>query len=88
MLRPTAKHQAELDGSLVEERGIGLRELEGSRTSQGNLQSQLAWAHGGSQRLKHQPKNTEGLDPGPLHICRCAAWFSCGVPNNWSGGCL
>lgn len=41
----------------------------------------------GSQKLKHQPKCMEGLNLGPLHICRkCAAWSSCGFPNTWSSG--
>ena len=48
--------------------------------------SQLIWTLGGSQRLNHQPKDMPWLDLGPLHICsRCAAWSSCGSPNNWSG---
>jgi hypothetical protein len=37
-------------GSLVKEWRIGLREPEGSRTPQ-DLQNQLPWAHGGSQRV-------------------------------------
>ena len=70
-------------------RGEGLRELEGSREPQEDPQSQLSWAHGGSQRLNHQPKRMHGLDLSPLYICsRYAAWSSCGSPNNWSRGCL
>jgi hypothetical protein len=54
--------------------GKGMREPERSRTPQENLQNQLTWAHGGSQRLSHQPKSMHGLDLGPLHIWnRCAA---------------
>ena len=64
-------------GSLVEEWEEGLRELERSRAPQ-DLQSQLIWAHGGSQRLKHQPKGMHGLDLGLLHICsRCV---TCSLP--------
>jgi hypothetical protein len=55
-------------GCLVEESGTGLSELERSRTPQEDLWSQLTWAHWGSQGLKHQPKNMQGLDLDPLHI--------------------
>ena len=46
----------------MEERVIELNKLEGSRTPQEDLQSQLTWTHGGSQRLNHQPKNMRGVD--------------------------
>lgn len=30
-----------------------------------------------------------GSDLDPLHICYCCiAWFSCGIPNSGTGGCL
>ena len=54
---------------LVAESGEGLKELEGSRTQQRDLWSQLTWAHGVSQRLNHQPKSMHGLDLRVLHIC-------------------
>jgi hypothetical protein len=73
------------DQSLVEELRKGLREPEGSRTSQ----RQPIWVDGGSQRPNHQTNSRHGLDIGPLCICnRCSAWSSCGPPNNWSRGCL
>ena len=40
---------------------------EGSRTAQEDLQSQLTWAHGGSQRLNHESKSMQGLDLGVPH---------------------
>ena len=52
-------------GSLVEDSGRALSTLEGSRTPQGDLQSQLLWAHRGSWRVNHQPKSTPGLDLTP-----------------------
>ena len=64
MQRCTAKQEAEL-GNLVEEWRIGLNEQEGSRTPQEDLQSQLIWAHRGSQRLNHQPMSMQRLDLGP-----------------------
>ena len=33
-----------------------------------DLQSQLTWAHGGLERLNHQPKSMHGLDLGSLPI--------------------
>jgi len=39
--------------------------LEGSKTSQEDLQRQLTWDHGGSQRLGHQPGSTKELDLDP-----------------------
>ena len=73
----------------------GLRELKGSRTRPEDLQSQLTWAHGASQKLNYQPKSWAGpssntwAGPRPLHICsRCAAWSSCRSTNNWSRDCL
>jgi hypothetical protein len=45
MKRTTAKHQAEIKESL-EVSGLGLRKLEGSRTPQEDLNSQLIWAIG------------------------------------------
>jgi hypothetical protein len=57
MQKPTAKHQGELE----EESGIEVGLQETSRTPQENLQSQLVWDHGGSQRLSYQPKRMQGL---------------------------
>jgi hypothetical protein len=75
-------------GSLVKDCGTVLSELEGLRTPQEDLQSQLTWARGAggrkeaeesSQRLNHQPKSIHGLDLGPLHIfSRCAGGFHVG----------
>jgi hypothetical protein len=54
-------------GSLMEESGKGgFRGLEVSRIPQGDLQIQLPWAHGSSQRLVHQSKNMYELDLGPF----------------------
>jgi hypothetical protein len=36
-----------------------------SRTPQDDLQSQLAWAHAGSQSLNYQSKSMQGLDLSP-----------------------
>ena len=73
-------------GSLVEEWGLELSNPEVERMPQEDLQSQLTWVHGDSQRLNHQPNTMQALDLGPLYICsRCAAWPSCGSSaNNWS----
>lgn len=51
-------------GSLVKEWEIELRELEGSRTPQEDVQSQLTCAHGSSQILNHQPKSMQEMDLG------------------------
>jgi hypothetical protein len=60
-----------------------MRESEGSRTLEGDLQSELTWAHWDSQRLNHQPKSMQGL-----YICgRVAACSSCGSPKNWCRSC-
>jgi hypothetical protein len=73
-------------GCFVEDYGEGLGEQTVSRTPQEDQQCQLTWAHGGSQRLSHRPKNMQSLDLDHLHICsRCAAWSSCGFHDNWSG---
>jgi hypothetical protein len=62
-----------------------MRESEGSRTLQEDLQSQLTWVHGGSQRWNHQAKSMHGLELGLLHIFRrCAALSPHGFPNNWA----
>jgi hypothetical protein len=53
---------------LVEEWGIKLSELEVSKTTQEDLQSQLTWVHGGPQSLNHQTKSMHGLNLGTLHI--------------------
>ena len=69
--------------------GGRIEEIEGSRTPQEDLQSQLTWVIGGSQGLNHQPKRMHILDLGLPYICsRYAAWSSYGTPNNWSRGCL
>jgi hypothetical protein len=78
MQRPITKYQAELWES-CRRMWNTLRELEGSRTPQEDLESQLTWAHGGSERLNHQPKSMQalcthvadmqlGLHVGPLTI--------------------
>lgn len=54
----------------------------GVKDTTGYLQSQLTWTYGSSQKQNHQPKSKPGLDLGILQ--RCAAWFSCGFPNNWA----
>ena len=89
MQRPTANIRRS-SGSLVDKWGIEGSKPEGSRTPQEDLQSQLTWIHGGPQRLNHQPNSTQRRDLNPHSpICsRCAAWSSCGSPNNWSRGCL
>jgi hypothetical protein len=56
-----AEHQVELRGSCGKV-GERIDQVRGARTPQEDLQSQLTWARGGSQRLNHQPKNTQGLD--------------------------
>jgi hypothetical protein len=59
---------------------------EGIWTLQEDQQSQVTWTLRGFQRLKHQPKSIQGLDPGPSHTCgRYVALSSCGSPNNRSG---
>ena len=59
-----------------------MRELEGSRTPQEDLQSQLTWDHGVSQSIQE-------LDLDPIHIySKYLAWCSCGSPNKQNGGCL
>ena len=65
MQRPTAKHQAKLGESCRRVQGRTERP-EGSRIPQEDLQSQLTWAHGGSQKLNHQPESIQGLHLGPL----------------------
>jgi hypothetical protein len=75
--------------SLMEEWGEGLRETEGSSILEGDLQSQLFWAHNGSQRLHHQPNSIHGLDLVTLHVCSRSVELSpCGSPNSWRRGCL
>jgi hypothetical protein len=67
-------------GNLVEEWGIELSKLEGSRTPQEDIQSQLTLDHLVSQRLNHRPKSMQGLHLDPLPICsRYAAWSPCGL---------
>jgi hypothetical protein len=90
MQRNTVKHQVEL-GESRERLGIEVNETEGSRTPKKDLQNQLTWDQRWrySQRLNYQQKSLQGLYLGPLHIySRCAAWSSCGSPNNWSRGCV
>ena len=64
-------------GSLAEELGVGLKNLEGTGIQKEDQESQLTWTLGASQRLNHQPKNIQGLDlaaPPPTCICsRCVA---------------
>ena len=58
----------------------GLKNPERPRTPQENLQSQLTWAHRGSQRLNCQPESVHGMDLGPLYICKSyAAGSTCGL---------
>jgi hypothetical protein len=86
MHRPTAKHHVV---HFMKKWGIELNKPEGSRITQEDLQSQLVWAHGSSQRPNYRPTSMQGLNLGPLHIhSGCAAWSSCWPLNNWSGGCL
>jgi hypothetical protein len=54
-------------GSHVIELGIEVSKPEGPRIPQEDLQNQLAWAHGGLQKLNHQPKSIHGLDLAPYH---------------------
>jgi hypothetical protein len=42
-----------------------LRDLDRPRAPQDDLQSQLTWTVGASQRLKHQSKNIQKLDLAP-----------------------
>ena len=61
-------------GSLMEELGIEVGKLEGSRTPQETLESANLgpW---GSWRLDYQPGSMQWLDLEPLHIgSKCAAW--------------
>ena len=70
----------------MEEGKEGLKKPEKSRTTQENLQNQLAWANGDLQRLNHQPGSMHGTDLGPLHIYNsCAAGFLYGVPKVGAG---
>ena len=62
--RTTAKHQVELGKSCGRE-GQELREPVVSGIPQEDLENQLTWAHGGSQRLNHKPKSMQRLDLGP-----------------------
>lgn len=56
-------HRQTVDGTQgVEELGKGLREPDGLRTAQKDLQTEQTWACGGSQRLNFQPTST-------LYIC-------------------
>jgi hypothetical protein len=81
MQRATAK-QVEFR-CLVEELGIEVNKLEGSRIPQEDLLSQITWCYGGLHSLGYQPGSIWEL---VLDICsKCAAWFSCGSANNWSG---
>lgn len=82
--RTTAKHQVELGKSCGRE-GQELREPVVSGIPQEDLENQLTWAHGGSQRLNHQPENMQGLGLYPLYIGnRYTAWSSYGSFNDWS----
>ena len=64
----------------MKELWVRLKELEGSRSSEENLQSQLTWVYGGSQRLNHQQKSMHWLDLGCLYLCNkylslmCVSW--------------
>ena len=85
MERPTAKYYTvireycgSVGGRVVRARGV--------RKPQEDLQSQIVWAHGRTQRLNHQPNTMHGLDLEVLTVCsRCASWSLCGSPNNCSG---
>lgn len=67
-------------GSVVEDWKMELSELECSRVPQEDLQSQIIWVHGASQKLNHQPKRIQELDLGLLHICsRYEAQSACDV---------
>jgi hypothetical protein len=56
--RPTVKHQAELQESC----GGAWDRIWVSLRGQRDLQSQLTWAHRGSQRRNQQPKSMQRLD--------------------------
>lgn len=43
----------------------GIEPARGVKTPQEDLQSQLTWVHGGSQKLNHQSKSMQGPDLGP-----------------------
>jgi hypothetical protein len=66
-----------------------MSEPEKSRIPEEDLQNQLIWAHGGSQRLNHQPRSMPGLDLDHLDMCsRFASCSSCESLNNRGRDCL
>lgn len=66
-----------------------MKEPEGSRKPQENLQNQITYAHRGSQTLNYQPENIHGPDLGHTHICNsCVACSSCGISGSRSRCCL
>lgn len=83
MQRPTAKHQAELRKPCGRVGGR-IEQARGLKHTTKDLQSQLSWADGCSQRSK-QTKSRQELFLGSLHVYRrCAAWSSCESPSNWT----
>jgi hypothetical protein len=82
--RPTAKHQAEF------------------RESCGKVGDRTNWARGPRRptestnlsperftEAETPTKSMQELGLDSIHIWnRCAAWFSCGSPNNWNRVCL
>jgi hypothetical protein len=86
MQRSTAKHWVE-PGESCGRVGDRIEPARGVKDTTRRPTESTNLAHGGSQRLNHQPKSIQGLDLEPLNICsRCKAWSSCGSPNNWSRG--
>jgi hypothetical protein len=69
----------------VEELVEGLKELEGSRTPQVDLEStNLGPWGGGSQRLNHPPKSMCGLDLGTYkHVADVQLGLCVGSPNSF-----
>ena len=79
---PTDNHWAEVKNSYGRVGGR-LKALKGIETLREDQQNQLTWTSESSQKLSHQPKNTNRLEEDPWHICsRCATQFPCGSPNN------
>ena len=80
-------HSQALDGArgVCGRVGGKIEEHGGDKDSTRRLKESTNLDPGSSQRLNQQPKNNHGLDLGSPHIrSRCAAWSSCGLPNNWS----
>ena len=50
----------------MEQFGQGLKAVKGMGTPHEDQQNQLTWTPGSSRRPSQQPKNTQGLEQGPL----------------------